>query len=93
MNDNRLEELIRKAVQDNNEPDFNRMWSKINHTIGVVEKKQHKKTKRSFFRKTWFKVAASIAIILFASLIISSTTRIGETFPFPFSQTGSASYQ
>ena len=92
MNDNRLEELIRKAVQDNNEPDFNRMWSK-DHTIGVVEKKQHKKTKRSFSQKTWFKVATSIAIILFASLIISSTTRIGETFPFPFSQTGSASYQ
>jgi hypothetical protein len=79
MNDDRLEELIRKAVQDDKEPDFDKMWSKIKYKTEVVGH-----TRKSFHRKGWFKVAALISVILIVFIIVGSTARIGETFPFLF---------
>lgn len=81
MNDHSLDELIKKAVEENEEPDFNRMWSRIGHTIKVVEKQQIK-PKRNIYQKTWFKFAAVFFVIFIFCLIISSTAKTGETFPF-----------
>lgn len=80
-NDDRLEELIRKAVQDDKEPDFNEIWVKIEHKTKVVEN-QH--MRKNYYRKAWFKVAAFISAFLIVFIIIGSTARIGETFPFLF---------
>lgn len=59
------------------------MWSKIDHTIKVV-KKQQIKAKKNLYRKVWFKVAASISVILVIFIIIGSAAGTGETFPFLF---------
>lgn len=81
MKDHSLDELIKKAVEENEEPDFDRMWSRIDHTIKVAEKQQIK-PKRNIYQKTWFKFAAVFSVIFIICLIIGSTAKTGETFPF-----------
>jgi len=83
MNNDHIDEIIKKAVQDDKEPNFNKMWATISHNINIVEKQQVKE-KKKLYRNVWFKIAASISALVIVFVIIGSTVRTGETFPFQF---------
>ncbi|MDO9535376.1 MAG: hypothetical protein Q7J85_08610 [Bacillota bacterium] len=84
MNDERWENIIKKAVEMEMEscppPDIERIWRRIEHTIGLVDNSQKILTKR-IKRRLWFKIAAAFSVLFFLCALITFTP-VGEALPF-----------
>ena len=83
-NEKRWDGLIKKAVEKEIEsyPSANseRIWQRIEHTIGMVDDSQ-KIITRQVKRKLWLKIAAAFSVFIFL-FTLATFTPAGEALPF-----------